>query len=84
VAARPFSTTFPDSTAIERATYRPAERVLDIWYVGGDRYSYFDVPLEVYEALRAAPSAGEFVNRHVKPLFRHEIEPRRRRFRPPG
>jgi hypothetical protein len=74
--------TFPDSSAIEAADYRDDRRILDIWYRGGDRYSYFDVPPEVYEELLRAPSAGEFVNLHVKPNFRFEIEPRRRRFRP--
>lgn len=77
----PLSTSF-DSSAITRATYHPAERTLDIWYKDGDRYSYFEVPIEVYEALRAAESAGEFVNRCIKPHFACEIEPRRRRFRP--
>ena len=71
-----------DSTAIERAAYDPARRVLDLWYVGGDRYSYFDVPAKAYERLLAAPSAGRFVNFEIKPNHRYEIEPRRRRFRP--
>lgn len=69
-----------ESSAIERARYDSG--TLDIWYKGGDRYSYFDVPAEIYEALRAAPSAGEFVNREIKPVFRFELEPGRRRFRP--
>ena len=73
---------FPSSSAIERAEYRAATGTLDIWYRGGDRYSYFEVPSETYEGLLAAPSAGEFVNAYVKPHYRYEIEPRRRRFRP--
>jgi hypothetical protein len=32
--------------------------------------------------LLAASSAGEYVNREIKPHFRYEIEERRRRFRP--
>ena len=79
--AAPFSTSF-ESTAIDRATYHPDAGILDIWYAGGDRYSYFDVPREVYESLKAAASAGEFVNRVVKPNFRFEVEKSRRRFRP--
>ena len=75
-------TEFPSSSAIERAEYRAAAGTLDIWYRGGDRYSYFDVPPQIYEGLLAAPSAGEFVNAHIKPNYRYEIEPRRRRFRP--
>jgi hypothetical protein len=80
VSDLPLSTAF-DSSAITRATYRPDEQILDIWYKGGDRYSYFGVPIEIYRALREAESAGEFVNFYVKP-FPHEIEPRRKRFRP--
>ena len=78
----PLQTCFPDSSAIDRARYDPDGRTLDIWYEGGDRYSYFHVPLEVYEALQAAGSAGEFVNLVVKPNFRFEVEKSRRRFRP--
>lgn len=71
-----------DSTAVERARYDPDARLLDLWYAGGDRYSYFGVPAAVHDALLEAPSAGAFVNRRIKPFYRCEIEPRRRRFRP--
>lgn len=75
-------TVFRSSSAISRARYEAEARILDIWYRGGDRYSYFDVPAEIYEGLLAAPSAGGFVNAHIKPYHRHEIERSRRRFRP--
>ncbi|MDB5691266.1 MAG: hypothetical protein JWO81_329 [Alphaproteobacteria bacterium] len=71
-----------DSSAVERARYHPESGTLDIWYAGGALYSYFDVPEEVYRALREAPSAGEFVNLEIKPNFRFALEPGRRRFRP--
>ena len=70
------------SSAIDRAAYDSAAETLDLWYRGGDRYRYFEVPEAVYEDLLAAPSAGEFVNREIKPRFRFEIEEGRRRFRP--
>ena len=70
------------SSAIERARYTLDKRTLDIWYKGGDRYTYFKVPMEVYQGLRSAASAGEYVNREVKPNYRYELEDRRRRFRP--
>ena len=69
-----------DSSAIARAAYDPAAGTLDLWYRGGDRYRYFEVPEALYDALIAAPSAGEYVNREIKPRFRFEIG--RRRFRP--
>jgi hypothetical protein len=71
-----------DSSAVERAHYHPDSRTLDIWYKGGDRYSYFDVPEGVYRDLREADSAGEYVNLEIKPNYRYELEPGRRRFRP--
>jgi hypothetical protein len=71
-----------ESSAIERARYDPQSRTLDISYKGGDTYSYFDVPAEIHDALREAASAGEYVNHAIKPNFRFEIEPGRRRFRP--
>jgi len=70
------------SSAVERVAYDPVSRTLDIWYKGGDRYSYFEVPRETYEALLTAESIGAFVNLTVKPHFGYEIEERRRRFRP--
>ena len=71
-----------ESSAITFARYHPDRRTLDIAYKGGDLYSYFDVPISIYCALRTAPSAGEYVNREIKPHYRFEIEQGRRRFRP--
>lgn len=70
------------SSAVDRAAYEDEECTLDLWYSGGDRYRYFDVPMDVYRALLEAPSAGEYVNREIKPNHRHEIQGRRKRFRP--
>jgi hypothetical protein len=70
------------SSAIDRAAYEDEARTLDLWYAGGDRYRYFEVPVDVYRALTTAGSAGEYVNREIKPRFRFEIEERRKRFRP--
>ena len=71
-----------NSSAVERARYHPEARTLDLWYAGGDRYSYFDVPESVYRALLRAPSAGQFVNSEIKPHYRFALESARRRFRP--
>lgn len=71
-----------DSSAIESAAYDDELHILDLWYKGGDRYRYSGVPIEVYRGLQSAPSAGEYVNREIKPNFPFEIEPGRRRFRP--
>jgi hypothetical protein len=70
------------SSAITRALYDEGPRTLDIWYRDGDRYRYFAVPISIYRQLVSAASAGEFVNREIKPHYRFEMEERRRRFRP--
>jgi two-component system cell cycle response regulator DivK len=70
------------SSAVDRVDHDEQTGTLDIWYSGGDRYSYFDVPRDVYEALLAAPSIGAFVNAEIKPHYRFEVEEGRRRFRP--
>jgi two-component system cell cycle response regulator DivK len=71
-----------ESTAVDRVEHDPVSGTLDIWYKDGDRYSYFDVPRETYDALLAAESVGAFVNAEIKPNYRFELEPARRRFRP--
>ena len=71
-----------DSSAIARAAYDPKAETLDLWYRGGDRYRYFEVSEAVFDDLLTAPSAGEFVNLEIKPVYRYEIEERRKRFRP--
>jgi len=67
----PLTRRFPDSSAIERAAYNPGTESLDIWYAGGNQYSYYGVPPAAYQRLLAAPSAGEYVNRQIKPNYPH-------------
>src|SRR3546814_12263788 len=71
------------SSAVDRVDYTAESRTLDIWYTGGDRYSYFDVPPQVYSALLSPESIGSFVNERIKPHARCEHEYRRRRLTPP-
>jgi two-component system cell cycle response regulator DivK len=73
-----------ESSAVDRVEYASEGAQLDIWYRGGDRYSYFGVPRHVYETLLAAPSIGTFVNTEIKPHYRCEMDDSRRRFRPGG
>jgi hypothetical protein len=54
------------STAIERISYDEAARELHVKFVGGGTYTYFQVPKSVYDAFRAAPSRGAFMNNFIK------------------
>jgi hypothetical protein len=70
------------SSVITRIAYDEDSRVLDIWFHDSGRYCYFDVPGEVYEGLRTAPSAGHYFAEQIRGRYRFAIDPERRRFRP--
>lgn len=61
---------YVESSSVDWYEYGARERTIDVRYVGGGVYRYFDVPLGVYEQLRSAPSKGRFVNEVVKKRYR--------------
>lgn len=50
--------------------YDPARRVLDVEFIGGAVYRYFDVPHAAVETLLAAASIGRTFNRWVRDRYR--------------
>jgi hypothetical protein len=60
-----------DSTSIVSVGYEPAARTLEIEFVSGGVYRYFNVPPAIYAAFLAAESKGTFVNTVVKPRYRY-------------
>jgi hypothetical protein len=68
---------FTSSSAIERVAYNPGANRLSIWFKGGRRYVYADVPRTVYDELCQASSAGRYVCERVKGKFAR-IEPKAR------
>jgi hypothetical protein len=60
------------SSVIRAFHYEPSEQRLDVRFVSGRRYSYYDVPPDIFERMRASFSKGEFFNAHVRERFRHE------------
>jgi lysyl-tRNA synthetase class 2 len=60
------------SHVIRRFDYEPKERRLDVTFVSGRRYAYFEVPPETYEAMRLSFAKGEFFNAHIRDHFRFE------------
>jgi hypothetical protein len=57
------------SSSIAAAGYDAAREILRLRYIGGATYDYARVPADVFEALRKAPSHGQFVNWHIKPYY---------------
>jgi len=58
------------SSVIRRFRYK--DRVLEIEFVSGRRYRYFDVPETIYRAMRNSLSKGEFFNLRVRSRFPFE------------
>ena len=60
------------SSVIRAFHYEPSERRLDVRFVSGRRYSYYEVPSEIVERMRASFSKGEFFHSHIRDRFRFE------------
>ncbi len=58
-----------ESTSVRSVGYSTSSRTLEIEYVNGSVYQYFDVPQPTYAGLLAAPSIGNFVNTQIKPYY---------------
>ncbi|HET6970665.1 MAG TPA: KTSC domain-containing protein [Phenylobacterium sp.] len=57
------------SSVIRTFSYDPDARALHITFVSGRRYRYEAVPPTLYEAMRRAPSKGQFFNRRIRDAF---------------
>jgi hypothetical protein len=57
------------STAIRSYFYDPAQRQLWVTFVTGRRYVYDDVPSDVFDALKTAPSRGVFFNHEIRDRY---------------
>jgi len=60
-------------TSVESEAMRSVgfhEGTLEIEFIQGDVYRYFDVPSEVYEALMRAESHGAFLSNSIRDRFR--------------
>jgi hypothetical protein len=60
---------FVESMSVRSVGYSMSGRILEIEYVNGNVYQYFDVPQPTYAGLLAAPSIGNFVNTRIKPYY---------------
>ena len=57
------------STVIRSFRYDADSRKLFIIFQTGRRYTYEDVPEEIYEAMKGSFSKGEFFNAHIRDNF---------------
>ena len=57
------------SSAIRNFFYDPAKRQLWVTFVTGRRYVYDEVPAEVFDAFKTAPSRGVFFNHEIRDRY---------------
>jgi len=61
------------STAIKHFYYDESSQILLITFITNLTYRYKDVPLKVYQMLKAAGSKGRYFNYHIKGNFEYEL-----------
>lgn len=59
-----------DSRSLASVGYDMTSRTLEVEFVSGSVYRYFDVPAAVFDGLLAAESAGRYFNAHVRDHYR--------------
>ncbi|RXZ48650.1 KTSC domain-containing protein [Agromyces fucosus] len=59
------------SSNIVTIGYDTASQTMEIEFIGGSVYQYFDIPAHIYEGLLAAGSAGQFFHAQVRGHYRY-------------
>jgi KTSC domain len=60
-----------NSSNVASAGYDALTTTLEVEFVNGNVYQYFDVPEQVYQAFVQAPSPGQFLNANIKGSYRY-------------
>lgn len=61
----------PESSNITRFGYDQANQVVVVEFKNGSAYQYFDVPEQVFEQMKSAPSKGQFLAQVIKGTYRY-------------
>ena len=60
------------SSNIQAIGYEVEDEILQVVFLNGSVYEYFDVPEEVYDAFITAPSKGKFLWREIRDVYDYE------------
>lgn len=52
--------------------YDSFERKLDVYFLGGGRYHFFDVPNTIYEELLLSKNKSEVFNEKIKDIYEYK------------
>ncbi len=59
-----------NSSRLETVGYDERLKLLQIQFVDGSMYEYYDVPKNIYIGLATASSTGEYFHEYVKGVYR--------------
>ena len=60
-----------DSSNVSAIGYDEDSQTLQVEFNSGATYQYFDVPQQIFEGMLDAGSVGQYLNQHVKGVFRY-------------
>jgi hypothetical protein len=60
-----------NSSNVAAAGYDSATMTLEVEFLNGNIYQYFDVPEAVYQEFKQAASPGQFLNANIKGAYRY-------------
>ena len=60
------------SSVVAAIRYDEKTSRLRIIFQSGSIYDYLKVPANVYNEMKTAFSKGEFLNKHIKPVYEYE------------
>jgi hypothetical protein len=72
------------SSAIAKIGYSKRHHILEIEFINGAVYRYFDVPLPVCRELMSAESKARFYDSNIKKHYRSALVRQRQKQEPPG
>jgi hypothetical protein len=59
------------SSTIRELGYDADRQILEVLFVNGHLYQYFDVPEAIFQEMLRAGSAGQYLNANIKGRFRY-------------
>ena len=71
------------STAIAKVGYSKRHHILEIEFVNGAIYRYFDIPLSVHRDLMSAESKARFYDSKIRKHYRSVLVRQRQKHEPP-
>ena len=60
-----------DSTNVAAIGFDEDSQTLQVEFSSGATYQYFDVPQAMFDGLIGAGSVGQYLNQHVKGVYRY-------------